>query len=50
MLLREPMRSLLVGDPGAGKNIVAGLLTKELVARGDLQRCPVVCRGSLAGQ
>lgn len=29
---------------------MAGLLIKELVARGDLQRCLVVCPGSLAEQ
>jgi hypothetical protein len=28
---------------------MAGLLIKELIARGDLQRCLVVCLGSLAG-
>src|SRR6202008_764555 len=37
-------------DPGAGKTIMAGLLIKELIARGDLQRCLVVCPGSLAEQ
>ena len=29
---------------------MAGLLIKELIARGDLQRCMVVCPGSLAEQ
>ena len=29
---------------------MAGLLIKELIARGDLQRCLVVCSGSLAEQ
>ncbi|MDY0171217.1 MAG: helicase-related protein, partial [Thermoguttaceae bacterium] len=37
-------------DPGAGKTIMAGLLNKELIARGDLQRCLIVCPGSLAEQ
>jgi superfamily II DNA or RNA helicase len=41
---------LLADDPGAGKTIMAGLLIKELIARGDLQRCLVVCPGSLAEQ
>ena len=36
--------------PGAGKTIMAGLLIKELVIRGDLERCLVVCPGSLAEQ
>src|SRR4029450_9870295 len=30
--------------------ITAGLLMKELIARGDLQRCLVVCPGNLAEQ
>lgn len=50
MLPRQPLRFLLVDDPGAGKTIMAGLLMKELIARGDLQRCLVVCPGSLAEQ
>src|SRR5438477_12021327 len=50
MLPRQPLRFLLADDPGAGKTIMAGLLIKELIARGDLQRCPVVCPGSLAEQ
>jgi SNF2 family DNA or RNA helicase len=41
---------LLADDPGAGKTIMAGLLIKGLIARGDLQRCLVVCPGSLAEQ
>jgi SNF2 family DNA or RNA helicase len=50
MLPRRPLRFLLADDPGAGKTIMAGLLIKELIARGDLQRCLVVCPGSLAEQ
>src|SRR6516164_7844487 len=50
MLPRQPLRFLLADDPGAGKTIMAGLFIKELVARGDLQRCLVVCPGSLAEQ
>jgi len=50
MLQRQPLRFLLADDPGAGKTIMAGLLIKELIARGDLQRCLVVCPGSLAEQ
>ena len=50
MLPRQPLRFLLADDPGAGKTIMAGLLMKELVVRGDLQRCLVVCPGSLAEQ
>jgi superfamily II DNA or RNA helicase len=50
MLPRQPLRFLLADDPGAGKTIMTGLLIKELIARGDLQRCLVVCPGSLTEQ
>src|SRR5438477_3004548 len=50
MLPRQPLRFLLADDPGSGKTIMTGLLIKELIARGDLQRCLVVCPGSLAEQ
>ena len=50
MLPRQPLRFLLADDPGAGKTIMAGLLVKELMVRGDLQRCLVVCPGNLAEQ
>jgi SNF2 family DNA or RNA helicase len=50
MLPRLPLRFLLADDPGAGKTIMAGLLIRELIARGDLQRCLIVCPGSLAEQ
>jgi len=50
MLPRQPLRFLLADDPGAGKTIMAGLLMKELIARGDLGRCLVVCPGNLAEQ
>ena len=50
MLPRQPLRFLLADDPGAGKTIMAALFIKELIARGDLQRCLVVCPGSLAEQ
>lgn len=50
LLPRQPLRFLLADDPGAGKTIMAGLLVKELVVRGDVQRCLVVCPGSLVEQ
>ncbi len=50
MLPRQPLRFLLADDPGAGKTIMAGLLIKELIARGDLKRCLIVCPGSLSEQ
>ncbi len=50
MLNRQPLRFLLADDPGAGKTIMAGLLIKELIVRGDLQRCLIVCPGMLVEQ
>lgn len=50
MLTRQPLRFLLADDPGAGKTIMAGLLMKELIARGDLERCLVVAPGGLVEQ
>ena len=50
MIPRQPLRFLLADDPGAGKTIMAGLLMRELLIRGDLHRCMVVCPGSLATQ
>ena len=50
MLPRQPLRFLLADDPGAGKTIMAGLVIKELIARGDIDRCLIVCPGSLAEQ
>lgn len=50
MLPRQPLRFLLADDPGAGKTIMTGLLIKELLIRGDLQRCLVVCPGNLVEQ
>ncbi len=50
MLPRQPLRFLLADDPGAGKTIMAGLFIKELMARGDLERCLIVAPGSLVEQ
>ncbi len=50
MLTRQPLRFLLADDPGAGKTIMTGLFLKELIARGDLQRCLIVCPGNLVEQ
>src|SRR5262249_29218689 len=50
MLPRQPLRFLLADDPGTGKTIMAGLLIKELLARGDLRRCLIVCPGALVEQ
>lgn len=48
ILPRRPLRLLLTYQPGAGKTIMAGLIIKELIARGDMKRCLVVCTGSLS--
>lgn len=50
MLTLRPLRFLLADDPGAGKTIMAGLLVKELMLRGDLERCLAVVPGGLAEQ
>lgn len=50
MLPRIPLRYVLADDPGAGKTIMTGLYIKELIARGDLHRCMIVCPGNLAEQ
>lgn len=50
MLPRQPLRFLLADDPGAGKTIMAGLLIKELIVRGEVRRCLIVPPGSLVEQ
>jgi superfamily II DNA or RNA helicase len=50
MLHRQPLRFLLADDPGAGKTIMAGLLIKELMLRGDVERCLIVVPASLEVQ
>ena len=50
MLPRQPLRFLLADDPGAGKTVMAGLLIKELLIRGDLERCLIVAPGGLVEQ
>lgn len=50
MLPKMPLRYVLADDPGAGKTIMAGLLVKEMLARGDLKRCLIVCPGNLVEQ
>jgi superfamily II DNA or RNA helicase len=50
LLPRQPLRFLLADDPGAGKTVMAGLFIKELLVRGDLKRCLIVCPGVLVEQ
>lgn len=46
MLPKQPLRFVLADDPGAGKTIMAGLLIRELMLRGDLERCLISASGS----
>jgi superfamily II DNA or RNA helicase len=50
LLGKTPLRFLLADDPGAGKTIMAGLYVKELMLRGDLERCLIVAPGGLVEQ
>lgn len=50
MLPRQPLRYVLADDPGSGKTIMAGLLIRELLVRGDTQRILIVAPGSLVEQ
>ncbi|GAA1276571.1 helicase-related protein [Sphaerisporangium rubeum] len=50
LLDRTPLRFVLADDPGAGKTIMAGLYIKELMLRGDLERCMIVAPGGLVEQ
>ena len=44
------IRFLLADDPGAGKTIMAGLLMRELVQRGEVSRVLVLCPKALTDQ
>lgn len=50
MLPKQPLRFVLADDPGAGKTIMAGLLVRELMLRGDVYRCMIVAPGGLVAQ
>jgi len=50
MLPKQPLRYVLADDPGAGKTIMAGLFIRELLLRGDLDRCLIIAPGSLVEQ
>lgn len=50
MLRRQPLRFLLADDPGAGKTVMAGLLIRELMSRGELERLLIVAPGGLVEQ
>ena len=44
---RQPLRFLLADDQDAGKTIMTGLYIKELMIRGDLERCTIVVPSKL---
>jgi SNF2 family DNA or RNA helicase len=50
LLPMQPAHFLLADDPGAGKTIMSGLYIRELVLRGDLERCLIIAPGSLVEQ
>jgi superfamily II DNA or RNA helicase len=50
LLPLQPLRFLLADDPGAGKTIMSALYVRELMLRGDLDRCLVIAPGSLVEQ
>ena len=50
LLPMQPLRFLLADDPGAGKTIMSGLYIRELILRGDLDRCLIIAPGSLVEQ
>ena len=50
MLNRQPLRFLLADDPGAGKTIMTGLLVRELIANGEVERCLICVPGGLVEQ
>ncbi len=50
LLPLQPCHFLLADDPGAGKTIMSGLYIRELMLRGDLERCLIIAPGSLVEQ
>lgn len=46
----EPVRLLIANDVGIGKTIEAGLVVRELLDRGEIQRLAVLCPTHLAEQ
>ena len=50
LLPMQPLRFLLADDPGAGKTVMSGLYIRELILRGDLDRCLIIAPGSLVEQ
>lgn len=46
----DPVRLLIADDVGIGKTIEAGLIVREMLDRGDIQRLAVLCPPQLAEQ
>ena len=46
----DPVRLLIADDVGVGKTIEAGLIVRELLDRGDIERLAVLCPPPLAEQ
>ncbi|HRY09586.1 MAG TPA: helicase-related protein [Candidatus Nanopelagicales bacterium] len=46
----DPVRLLIADDVGVGKTIETGLIARELIAQGDVQRFAVLCSPALAEQ
>src|SRR6266536_5954973 len=49
-LTLDPVRILIADDVGIGKTIEAGLIARELLDRGEVQRLAVLCPPHLAEQ
>ena len=49
-LKQDPIRMLIADDVGIGKTIEAGLIVRELMDRGEIQRLAVLCPSQLAEQ
>lgn len=46
----DPIRLLIADDVGIGKTVEAGLIAREMIDRGEIQRLAVVCPPHLAEQ
>lgn len=50
LLEQRPIKFLLADDPGAGKTIMSGMLIRELMLRGDVEKCLIIAPGNLVEQ
>src|SRR3546814_20733447 len=49
-LRQDPVRLLIADDVGIGKTVEAGLIAREMLDQGDVQRLAVLCPPHLAEQ